>query len=148
MTYSRDFLPDLAMLGSEDADTIDDKIRLLARDVYDRLVTLVVDINADPLELKNLFVADRYHWSLGSGKPSVSSTMFADAIAYVGPAPGFKEVSWLMPVPIPAGLKVTTVKARVARAGDAVRTVQLLKTDEIVVTGTLGRDACSAYGIN
>jgi hypothetical protein len=119
MAYTRDFEPLTIMLGSEDADTIDDKMRMFAQDVFERLVTLVQDINADPLVLKVLDDEQRVHWSAGA--PQTTSTAWGVLLGGVagGPVTVGATSSWYIAIPLSVAKKLSTLNARVQVTGTA-----------------------------
>ena len=85
MAYTDELDPATIMLGTEDADLIDDKLRKLALAFFERLESIVVDVNADPLVLKPIVDKQILHWSAGSPQSQVIGWGSASTRTWVGP---------------------------------------------------------------
>lgn len=63
MTYTRAWNPFTVLLGSRDADEIDDAVRDFASDLDERFKDIMIDPAADPVQLKTKDTKFYVHWS-------------------------------------------------------------------------------------
>jgi len=125
MAYTRPWDPPNMLLGSRDADEIDDAVRDFARDLDERMVDFMIDPTADPVQLKTVNVTERMHWSAGDVETD-GATRVHNAIY---PATTTDFVIVRIPLILGVGSIIREVTARIMRVTAMTFTFDLIKID-------------------
>lgn len=110
MAYTRPWSQVLNLLGSRDADEIDDASREAHTDLTERFSDILEDVNADPWKIKGVAFTQRFHWSTGYlGTPTSGAIGIGN---FVNPNASGASMTVYMPIQVPIGMKLVEVKFR------------------------------------
>jgi hypothetical protein len=109
------------LLGTRDADEIDDAVRDFARDLDERLATIIPDLDDDPLKLKVSSVVTYHHWAGALIHEVVAGVTDYNAVRLTLNAAA-STITVYLPITAPKGSELTNLIVRVLRthAGAAV----------------------------
>lgn len=120
------------LLGSRDADEIDDGVRELGLDMDERLRDVLEDVEADPWVLKALSNTTVVHWSKAYVRMSTAFSQPTESVTRIRPSVISEFFVAYFPIDLPLGSTLTQASARMllTTAGAvAISSVALHKID-------------------